>query len=125
MTDPIADMLTRIRNALAVSHKEVVVPLSKVKFAIAKILEKEGMIEKAEIKDKEILITLKYEKGEPAIKSLKRVSKPGCRIYSGYRELPVVLDGLGIAIVSTPQGLMTNKEARRRRVGGEILCEIY
>lgn len=137
MTDPIADMLTRIRNASAVKKHEVVVPMSKIKFEIAKILKKEGWVNEAEIikapvqKNKhsafdEIRLVLKYKKsGRPVIASIKRISKPGLRIYAGKDKLPVVLNHLGIAIISTPEGLMTNKEARRKRLGGEIICEIY
>ncbi|MFH1837972.1 MAG: 30S ribosomal protein S8 [Candidatus Kuenenbacteria bacterium] len=146
MTDPIADMLSRIRNALAVKKPEILMPFSKVKFNIAKILEKEKLIEKAEKtnllseideKDKkqrekiktnfdQLKIILKYDKEEnPKIKKLKRISKPGCRIYTTKDKLPWVLNNFGIAIVSTSQGLMTNKEARRKKLGGEIMCEIY
>ncbi|NCF75125.1 MAG: 30S ribosomal protein S8 [Xanthomonadaceae bacterium] len=125
MTDPIADMLTRIRNSLAAKKTKVVIPMSKIKLELAKILEKGGWIEKFSKIDNNIIITLKYENGEPAISSLKRISKPGCRIYSKYKDLKMVLDGLGISIISTPKGLMTNKESRKRKIGGEILCEIY
>ena len=125
MTDPIADMLTRMRNALKVGKTEVEVPISKLKFEIAKLLEKESWVESVKEKDGNIKITFKYEKGNPAISYLKRVSKPGCRIYAKYKEMPIVLDGLGIAVVSTPKGIMTNNEAKKSRVGGEILCEIY
>ncbi len=125
MIDPIADMLTRIRNALAVKKAYVEIPLSRIKWEIALILKEEGFIEEAHKDERVITITLKYEGKEPAITSLKRVSKPGCRIYAKAKELPVVLDNLGIAIVSTPQGVMTNKQARKKRVGGEVLCEIY
>ncbi|MDD4332725.1 MAG: 30S ribosomal protein S8 [Patescibacteria group bacterium] len=137
MIDPIADMLTRIRNANAVRKSEVVLPMSKIKYELAKILEKEGWIIKAEIikgegsKNKSsvfdsLKIVLKYKKsGRPAITALKRISKPGLRIYAKKNELPKVLNNLGIAIISTPQGLMTNKEAKIRGVGGEVFCEIY
>ncbi len=132
MMDPIADMLTRIRNASAVGKSEVVLPMSKIKFNIAKILEENGWVEKAEVlkKDKEkfdnLKITLKYKgKGKPAIASLRRVSKPSLRIYSNKSELPRVLNNLGMAIISTSRGLMTDKEARKKGVGGEIICEIY
>ena len=129
MTDPISDMLTRIRNAQAVKKPEVVLPLSKIKFNMAKILEKEGYI--GEIKKEkanygQIRIILKYdEEGQSVIKNLKRISKPGMRIFVSKDKLPRVLSGLGIAIISTSQGLMTNKEARKRGMGGEVLCEIY
>ncbi|MCK5459605.1 30S ribosomal protein S8 [Candidatus Parcubacteria bacterium] len=125
MTDPIADMLTRIRNAMAVNKPDAVLPLSKIKLKIAEILEKEKYIEKFEKKDDNILITLKYKNRQPAISYLKRVSKPGCRIYADFDNLPIVLDNLGIAIISTSSGLMTNKEAWRKKIGGEIICEIY
>lgn len=136
MIDPIADMLTRIRNASAVKKFEVILPMSKIKLEVAKILEKEGWIQKVEAvkgggedvssRFDQLKIVLKYKKsGRPAITSLKRVSKPGLRVYAKKDELPKVLNNLGIAIISTPQGIMTNKEARKKGVGGEILCEIY
>ena len=129
MTDPIADMLTRIRNAQAVKHKTVDIPYSKIKYAIAKILEEEGFIEKAETKFKKprkvIRITLKYQNGEPAISGLKRVSKPGRRVYLSAKELKVPKSGYGIGIVSTSQGLMTTLEAKKRRLGGELICEVW
>lgn len=137
MTDPISDMLTRIRNALAVQKHEVVLPMSKVKHEVAKILEEEGWIQRVEIikgnvkKNKqaifdELKIVLKYKKsGRPAIMSIKRVSKPGLRVYTGKDKLPRVLNNLGIAILSTPQGMMTNKKARRMGIGGEVICEVY
>ena len=137
MTDPISDMLTRIRNASAVKKQEVVLPMSKIKYEIAKILKGEGWIYDAEIikgqgdKNKssafdELKIVLKYKKsGRPVISDLKRISKPGLRIYSNKNNLPKVLNNLGIAIISTPRGLMTNKEARKQGLGGEVLCEVY
>ena len=135
MTDPISDMLTRIRNAQAVKKQEIILPMSNLKFELAKILEKDGWVIKTEVvKDeadtknnfKDLKITLKYKKsGRPAISSIKRISKPGLRIYVGKDKLPRVLNNMGIAVLSTPQGLMTNKEARKKGVGGEILCEIY
>jgi len=129
MTDPIADMLTRIRNAIAVRKQEVVIPFSKIKFEIAQILKKEGYIEKLEKKQDnftQIRIGLKYSKDNGlVIQSLKRISKPGRRVYTGKDELPRVLNDLGIAIISTSQGLMTNREAKKRGIGGEVLCEIY
>lgn len=134
MTDPIADMLTRIRNALAVRKPEVILPFSKIKLAIAEILEKEGFVKKVEkigggSKDNkfdQIKIILKYlGPKQPAITSLKRVSKPGRRVYATKDELPIVLNGLGIAIISTSQGLMTNKQAKKAGLGGEVICEIY
>ncbi len=125
MTDPIADMLTRMRNALTVSKKEVRIPKSKLKFGLADVLKKDGWIKEVKEDDGDIVVVLKYENGKSMIKNLKRISKPGCRIYAKYKELPIVLDDLGVAIISTPNGLLTNKDARRKRVGGEILCEIY
>lgn len=130
MVDPISDMLTRIRNAQAVKKSEVLIPISKIKLEIAKILKKEGFVE--DIKEEEInsekliKISLKYLKtGEPVIQGIQRVSKPGCRIYAKRDKLPRVLGGLGIAIISTSRGLVTDKEARRRKLGGEILCKVW
>jgi small subunit ribosomal protein S8 len=136
MTDSIADMLTRIRNAQAVNKKTVALPMSKMKYGIAKILARDGCIEKAEIVKvsakknsssvfNEIRIELKYKNGQPAISSLKKISTPGRRVYAGKDKLPRVLNNLGMAIISTPKGLMTNKEARKQGVGGEVVCEIY
>lgn len=125
MTDPIADMLTRVRNALKVGKEEVKIPMSSLKFKVAQLLEKEGWLNQVKEKNGDIIITLKYGETGPAISHLKRISRPGCRIYIKYKEMPIVLDNLGIAIVSTPKGIMTNREAKKQRVGGEILCEIY
>lgn len=128
MTDPIADMLTRVRNALAVKKPEVVVPHSKIKLAVADILKQNGYIvdyEKTDDNYGEIKIALKYKDSKPAITLLKRISKPGRRVYAPKDDLPVVLNNLGIAIISTSQGVMTNVEAAKRGVGGEVLCEIY
>lgn len=134
MTDPIADMLTRIRNALAVRKPEVALPFSKIKLGMAEILEKEGFVKKSELIKKgqegnsfdQIKIVLKYlGPKEPAITSLKRISKPGRRVYVNKEEIPRVLNNLGIAIISTSQGLMTNKQAKKANLGGEVLCEIY
>jgi len=127
MTDPIADMLTRIRNAAAIRKPEVVLPLSRVKFEIAKILEKEGYlagVEKTESKDG-LTLKLKYGPDGSAIRDIRRVSKPGRRVYAPKTGLPRVLNDIGVAIVSTSAGLMTNKEARKRGLGGEIVCEVY
>ena len=128
MTDPISDMLTRIRNAQAVRKADVVLPYSKIKFAIAKILEKEGYVARAsevrEAKFPLIRLELSYEENQPKIHMVRRVSRPGARIYAKSTELPTVLSNIGIAIVSTPNGLMTNKEARSRHLGGEVICEI-
>ena len=131
MSDPIADMLTRIRNANTAKHDTVDVPASKTKIAIANILVDEGYIEKYEmIEDgcfKTMRLTLKYgaDKNEKIITGLKRVSKPGLRIYVGKEELPKVLGGLGIAILSTNQGIITDKEARKLKVGGEVLAFVW
>ena len=131
MTDPIADMLTRIRNANTSKHDTVDVPASKMKLAIAYILVKEGYVAKYDLVEdgtaKNIRITLKYgkDKNEKIISGLKRISKPGLRVYAGKDELPRVLGGLGIAIISTNQGVMTDKEARKLNVGGEVLAFIW
>ena len=131
MSDPIADMLTRIRNANTAKHDTVDVPASKIKIAIADILVKEGYVAKYDIVEdgnfKNIRITLKYgaDKNEKIITGLKRISKPGLRIYAGKDELPRVLGGLGIAILSTNQGVITDKEARKLQVGGEVLAFVW
>ena len=130
VNDPIADMLTRIRNALIAKHDSVVVPASKIKKSIAEILLDEGYISAFEVVEEEgkvnIVITLKYgEKKQSIINGLKRISKPGLRIYSGAEDLPKVLNGLGIAIVSTNKGLMTDKQAREANVGGEVLAFVW
>ena len=131
MTDPIADMLTRIRNANTSKHDSVDVPASKMKLSIADILVKEGYVAKYDLVEdgtaKNIRITLKYgkDKNEKIISGLKRISKPGLRVYAGKDELPRVLGGLGIAIISTNQGVMTDKEARKLNVGGEVLAFIW
>ena len=131
MTDPIADMLTRIRNANTAKHDTVDVPASKMKLAIADILVKEGFIKGYEVIEdgifKTIKITLKYgkDKTEKIITGLKRISKPGLRVYAGKDELPRVLGGLGIAIISTNKGIFTDKEARKLQVGGEVLAFVW
>ncbi len=128
MTDPIADMLTRIRNASLVKKKEVSIPFSKIKLAIAAILLREGYIAKVEeskSKPAFIILTLKYGEGFPVIQNLKRVSTPGSRRYVKKSEIKKILNGLGLAILSTPLGLLTDKEARQANVGGELICEIY
>ena len=120
-TDPIADMLTRIRNAQVARHETVLVPMSKTKKAIADILLREGEQNKQNIK-----IGLKYGlKGAKVISGLKRISKPGLRIYVGAEDIPTVLSGLGIAIVSTSKGIITDKEARKLNIGGEVLCFVW
>ncbi len=131
MSDPIADMLTRIRNANTAKHDTVEIPASKMKTAIAEILLKEGFIKAYDIKAEgsfsTIVITLKYgaDKNEKIITGLKRISKPGLRVYAGAEELPKVLGGLGIAIISTNKGLLTDKEARKQNVGGEVLAFVW
>ena len=131
MSDPIADMLTRIRNANTSKHDTVDVPASKMKTAIAEILFNEGYIQKYEIIEdgnfKNIRITLKYgkDKNEKIITGLKRISKPGLRVYAGKEDLPRVLGGLGVAIISTNQGVVTDKQARKLNVGGEVLAYIW
>ena len=131
MSDPIADMLTRIRNANTAKHDTVDVPASKMKLAIADILVKEGYIAKYDVLEdgafKTIRITLKYgaDKNEKIITGLKRISKPGLRVYAGSQEIPRVLGGLGIAILSTNQGVITDKEARKLHVGGEVLALVW
>ena len=131
MSDPIADMLTRIRNANTAKHDTVDVPASKMKIAIAEILLNEGYIKKNEVLDEEnfknIRITLKYgkDKNEKVITGIKKISKPGLRVYAGKDELPRVLGGLGVAIISTNKGVITDKEARKANVGGEVLAFVW
>ena len=130
VTDPIADLLTRIRNALTAKHETVSVPNSKMKKSIVDILVNEGCVQSAEVVEKdgksEIVITLKYgAKNEKVITNLKRISKPGLRVYCGYEQLPKVLGGLGIAIVSTSKGVMTDKQARNNKIGGEVLAYVW
>jgi len=134
-SDPIADMLTRVRNAVVVSHATVAIPNSKIKSAIAKILKEEGFIIGYEVVDgktpaqKVLRIRLKYvgERRErrPVITSLERISRPGRRVYTNNREIPWVLSGMGIAILSTPKGVMTGQRARQLGVGGEIICKVW
>lgn len=129
MTDPISDMINRILNAQAVLHPTVSVPFSNFKYEIAKILEKEKFIDKTEEKGKKVKrvieINLKYEDKTPAISGLKKVSRPGQRIYAETKEIKKVKGGYGMSIISTPKGLMTNKEARKKRLGGEIILEVW
>ena len=127
--DPISDLLTRIRNAQAVRHATLEVPSSRLKRLIADVLKREGylvdVLERGDSPKKTLVITLKYgQAGAPAIRSVRRVSTPGRRVYRGATRLPRVRSDMGIAIVSTSAGVMTNKEARRRKLGGEVLCEI-
>lgn len=129
VTDPIADLLTRIRNAAMVHHDSVQIPASKMKIAVAKILKDEGFISDFSIVKGEpqrmVKVTLKYIDKQPAFVGLERVSKPGLRIYSGKREIPRVYGGLGIAILSTSKGLMTGQEAWKKNLGGEVLCYVW
>lgn len=130
MTDPIADMLTRIRNAQRASHELVNIPSSKLKINVAKVLKAEGYIKNFRIisdgQHRFIRIFLKYDKeGVAIIEGIKRVSKPGCRVYAGNDEIPKVLNGYGINILSTSKGLMTDNEARKTGIGGEILCAVW
>ncbi|MBE6313672.1 MAG: 30S ribosomal protein S8 [Bacteroidales bacterium] len=132
MTDPIADYLTRLRNAIKAGHRVVEVPASKMKKEITKILFEQGYILNYKFVENNtpsgaIKIALKYDPVDKvnAIKALGRVSRPGLRQYTGYKEMPRVLNGLGIAIISTSQGVMTNKEAKEKKIGGEVLCYVY
>lgn len=129
MTDPITDMLNRIRNAQAVLKTTVEVPFSNLKYEIAKIMEKNGLIEKCDKRGRKtkriIEITLKYDDKTPAISGLRRVSRPGQRIYFDSTKIKKIKRDYGIAIISTSKGLLTNKEARKRKIGGEVLCEIW
>ena len=129
-TDPIADMLTRIRNANTVKHPSVEVPASKLKIELAKLLKEEGFIADYEVQEKGqfkvIVISLKYDvNGKPVITKLEKISKPGLRNYCKAKNLPKVLGGLGIAIVSTSKGLLTDRKARKENIGGEVLCYVY
>jgi small subunit ribosomal protein S8 len=129
MSDPIADMLTRIRNAQMAAKAAVAMPASKVKAAIAAVLKDEGYVEDFAVKSlpgnkAELEISLKYYAGRPVIEKIERVSRPGLRIYKGADELPRVMNGLGVAIISTPKGVMTDRKARSANVGGEVLCVV-
>lgn len=126
MNDPIADMLTRIRNAQQAQKSSVAMPSSKLKVAIAKVLQSEGYIDDFAVNDAsgkaELALSLKYYAGRPVIERIERVSRPGLRVYKGSDDLPRVMNGLGVAIVSTPKGVMTDRAARAGRLGGEVLC---
>lgn len=128
MSDPIADMLTRIRNAQAVDKAAVRMPSSKLKIAIAQVLKDEGYIDDFAVQDEggkhELEISLKYYAGRPVIERIERVSRPGLRIYKGRDAIPQVMNGLGVAIVTTPKGVMTDRKARQTGVGGEVLCYV-
>ncbi len=125
VVDPIADMLTRIRNAHGAHHKIVGIPKSQVKEALASILKDEGFVSSFQVEDGTINIDLKVVQGRAAISGLKRISKPGRRVYVGVNEIPSVQNGLGICILSTSRGIVEGTEARRQNVGGELLCEIW
>jgi len=126
MSDPVSDMLTRIRNAQLIGHAEVSMPASKLKASIAQVLKDEGYIEDFALRDdagkKQLRIGLKYYAGRPVIERLERVSKPGLRVYKGRNDIPKVMNGLGVAILSTSRGVMTDRKARADGVGGEVLC---
>jgi small subunit ribosomal protein S8 len=129
-SDPIADMLTRVRNALRARHQKVDVPASKLKMELARILKEEGFILNYKMADeaagKTIRLYLKYTTAnQPAISKIERISRPGCRVYVGSEKIPRVLGGLGINILTTPRGLMTGRDARKENVGGELLCQIW
>ncbi|HVP55270.1 MAG TPA: 30S ribosomal protein S8 [Candidatus Eisenbacteria bacterium] len=130
MTDPVADFLTRVRNAINARHPKVDVPLSKLKLEIARILKDEGYIANFKATEEEgrkvLRVYLKYASDNSSpISQLKRVSRPGCRVYVGHSEIPRVLGGLGINILTTPKGVMTGRQARKEKLGGEVLCEVY
>ena len=128
MSDPIADMLTRIRNGQMSGHTSVIMPSSKVKAAVAKVLNDEGFISAFSINDKdgkaELSVDLKYFEGKPVIDMIKRVSRPGLRVYKNKDELPKVIGGLGIAVISTSKGIMTDRDARQAGIGGEVVCYV-
>ena len=128
MTDPIADMLVRIKNAAAVGKQTVKAPSSKIKVAIAQVLKDEGYIDGFSVRDEagksQLEIVLKYYAGRPVIERIERVSRPGLRVYKGSKTLPQVMNGLGVAIVTTPQGVMTDRKARAAGIGGEVLCYV-
>ena len=129
MSDPIADMLTRIRNASRAGKETVFMPASGIKAAIAEVLQAEGYIADFEVRgegaDKNLEVRLKYYQGNPVIEEIKRISRPGCRIYAHSGDLPSVRNGLGVALISTSGGVMTDKSARRQQVGGEVLCTVF
>ena len=129
MQDPMADMLTRLRNGLMARHDYVEIPSSKLKAAVAKVLKAEGYITDYEVipDDKQgiLKLTLKYMGGEPVIEGIQRVSKPSCRVYVGHKDITQVLSGLGISILTTPQGVISDRTARKDKVGGEVLCAVW
>jgi small subunit ribosomal protein S8 len=129
MTDPISDMLTHIRNATAIGKAEVVLPYSKFKQSLGEILQSQGLVSSVEISEKGerkfLNVKLKYQDGRPVISGVKRVSKPGQRIYASAKEIPRTQNGFGVTILSTPRGLMSDMQARKERLGGEIICQIW
>ena len=127
MTDPIADMLTRIRNAARAGLPELELPRSRVKFEIAKILEKEGYLKNVadDSAGRKITLTIRYDGRKAVMRDIQRLSKPGRRLYVGWQDIPRVKSGLGLTVISTSKGIMTGGEARRRRLGGELICEVY
>lgn len=128
MSDPVADMLTRIRNGQMAGHASVNIPSSKMKVALANVLKEEGFVSTYDVKEvngkSELLVSLKYYEGQPVIEMIKRVSRPGLRVYKNKNELPNVVGGLGVAIISTSQGVMSDRQARKVGVGGEIICYV-
>lgn len=124
-TDPVSDFLTRVRNGYMAKNATVCVPWSKLKESLSQILAENKYLSGLEIKDKNLVLKLKYAGKAPAITSIQRISRPSLRVYVSHDKLPVVLGGMGMAIVSTPKGLMTNKQARQEKLGGEIICEVY
>ncbi len=128
MSDPVADMLTRIRNGQMAGHASVNIPSSKMKVALANVLKEEGFVSTYDVKEvngkPELLVSLKYYEGQPVIEMIKRVSRPGLRVYKNKNELPNVVGGLGVAIISTSQGVMSDRQARKVGVGGEIICYV-
>lgn len=129
VSDPIADALTRIRNANMVKHETVSMPASNLKIELVKVLQKEGYVDSYTVEEvdgfKELKVTLKYNNGNSVITGLQRISKPGLRVYSKAKNMPRVFDGMGIAVISTSKGLMTEKEARTNKLGGEVLCYVW
>ena len=128
MQDPLSDMLTRVRNAQMATKKTVTMPSSKLKIAVSKVLQDEGFIEGYEVDEAvkpELTLTLKYFQGRPVIEEIKRISRPGLRAYAGKQEMPTVSGGLGVAIMSTSQGVMTDKAAKKAGIGGEVLCTVF
>lgn len=128
LQDPIADLLTRVRNAQSAKHVDVSMPHSSLKATICKVLEQEGYIDGYGVSGdgkRELTVQLRYHEGTPVIEEIRRVSRPGLRVYKGASELPKVRGGLGVAIISTSSGVMTDREARRRRIGGEVLCTVF